>query len=140
MNKSKYFCDDMFRPFQSGSTGPDVASRDTDLSPRVSSVIRALARISERTPGDKAERVRERRQGRADAQQAWQEHPKRARDFAGGNDHEVPYPAAIAAGVKLVMVSWAIYPAGDVARPAGLSPTVVQAELRSAWVFKRAGH
>ena len=43
---------------------------------------------------------------------------------------EAPYPAAIAAGVKLIMVSWAIYPALDAARPAGLSPAVVQGELR----------
>lgn len=43
---------------------------------------------------------------------------------------EVPYPAAIAAGVKLVMVSWAIYPALDPSLPAGLSPAVVQQELR----------
>jgi beta-N-acetylhexosaminidase len=43
---------------------------------------------------------------------------------------EVPYPAAISAGVKLVMVSWAIYPALDASRPAGLSPAVIQQELR----------
>jgi beta-N-acetylhexosaminidase len=43
---------------------------------------------------------------------------------------EVPYAAAIAAGVQLVMVSWAVYPALDGARPAGLSPPVVQSELR----------
>src|ERR1700722_4794815 len=43
---------------------------------------------------------------------------------------EAPYPAAIAAGVKLIMVSWAIYPALDADRPAGLSPAVVQGELR----------
>jgi beta-N-acetylhexosaminidase len=43
---------------------------------------------------------------------------------------EVPYPAAIAAGVRLIMVSWAIYPALDATNPAGLSPTVVQGELR----------
>jgi beta-N-acetylhexosaminidase len=43
---------------------------------------------------------------------------------------EVPYSTAIAAGVKLVMVSWAVYPALDQARPAGLSPTVVGSELR----------
>ncbi len=43
---------------------------------------------------------------------------------------EVPYPAAVAAGVKLVMVSWAVYPALDASRPAGLSPTVIQQELR----------
>jgi beta-N-acetylhexosaminidase len=44
---------------------------------------------------------------------------------------EVPYPVAVAAGVKLVMVSWAIYPALDASLPAGLSPVVVQQELRS---------
>ncbi len=43
---------------------------------------------------------------------------------------KVPYPAAIAAGVKLIMVSWAVYPALDPSLPAGLSPTVVQQELR----------
>ncbi len=43
---------------------------------------------------------------------------------------EVPYRAAIAAGVKLVMASWAIYPALDSRRPAGLSPAVIQGELR----------
>ena len=44
---------------------------------------------------------------------------------------EAPYPAAVAAGVKLVMVSWATYPALDPSLPAGLSPAVVQQELRS---------
>ena len=43
---------------------------------------------------------------------------------------EAPYPAAIAAGVQLVMVSWAIYPALDATHPAGLSSTVIQGELR----------
>ena len=43
---------------------------------------------------------------------------------------EVPYPAAIAAGVKLVMVSWAIYPALDPNYPAGLSSIIIQQELR----------
>jgi beta-N-acetylhexosaminidase len=43
---------------------------------------------------------------------------------------EVPYPAAIAAGVKLIMVSWAVYPALDATYPAGLSSAVVQGELR----------
>jgi beta-N-acetylhexosaminidase len=43
---------------------------------------------------------------------------------------EAPYPAVIAAGVKLIMVSWAIYPALDAVFPAGLSPAVVQGELR----------
>jgi beta-N-acetylhexosaminidase len=43
---------------------------------------------------------------------------------------EAPYRTAIAAGVRLVMLSWAVYPALDGSRPAGLSPTVVQQELR----------
>jgi beta-N-acetylhexosaminidase len=43
---------------------------------------------------------------------------------------EVPYPAAIGAGVKLIMVSWAVYPALDAAFPAGLSRTVIHSELR----------
>jgi beta-N-acetylhexosaminidase len=48
---------------------------------------------------------------------------------------ERPYRAAIAAGVKLVMVSWAVYPALDPGRPAGLSPLVVQGELRQRLGF-----
>jgi beta-N-acetylhexosaminidase len=47
---------------------------------------------------------------------------------------EVPFAAAIAAGVKLVMVSWAVYPAIG-ARPAGLSPNAVQGELRDRLHF-----
>lgn len=43
---------------------------------------------------------------------------------------EAPYPAATAAGVKLIMVSWATYPALDNVNPAGLSSTVIQNELR----------
>jgi len=43
---------------------------------------------------------------------------------------EAPYRGAIAAGVKLVMTSWAVYPALDPRLPAGLSPTVIQRELR----------
>lgn len=46
------------------------------------------------------------------------------------DDDELPYRSAIAAGVRLVMVSWAVYPALDPARPAGLSRTVVEDELR----------
>jgi beta-N-acetylhexosaminidase len=48
---------------------------------------------------------------------------------------ERPYQAAIAARVKLVMVSWAVYPALDPGRPAGLSPLVVQGELRQRLGF-----
>ena len=43
---------------------------------------------------------------------------------------EAPYPDAIAAGVGLVMLSWAVYPALDPDRPAGLSTAVVEQELR----------
>jgi len=43
---------------------------------------------------------------------------------------EVPYPAAVTAGVKLVMLSWAVYPALDPTHPAGLSATVIGQELR----------
>jgi len=48
---------------------------------------------------------------------------------------EYPYQAAIAAGVKLVMVSWAIYPALDPKLPAGLSPAIVGGELRQRLGF-----
>lgn len=48
---------------------------------------------------------------------------------------EVPYPAAIAAGLKIVMVSWAIYPALDPTYPAGLSTAWVQGELRGRLAF-----
>jgi beta-N-acetylhexosaminidase len=48
---------------------------------------------------------------------------------------EVPYPAAISAGVKLVMCSWAIYPALDASLPAGLSPVIAGNELRTRLGF-----
>jgi beta-N-acetylhexosaminidase len=48
---------------------------------------------------------------------------------------ELPYPAAISAGVKLVMVSWAVYPALDPSRPAGLSSVIVGDELRARLGF-----
>ena len=49
---------------------------------------------------------------------------------------ESPYTSAIAAGVKLVMASWAIYPTLDARLPAGLSPTIVQQELRGRLGFQ----
>jgi beta-N-acetylhexosaminidase len=49
---------------------------------------------------------------------------------------EPPYVPAIAAGVRLVMPSWAVYPALDPARPAGLSPVVLGQELRSRLGFR----
>jgi beta-N-acetylhexosaminidase len=48
---------------------------------------------------------------------------------------ELPYPAAISAGVKLVMLSWAVYPALDPGRPAGLSARIVGGELRGRLGF-----
>jgi beta-N-acetylhexosaminidase len=48
---------------------------------------------------------------------------------------EYPYKAAIKAGVKLVMVSWARYPA-LAPRPAGISTNIVQGELRQRLGFK----
>jgi beta-N-acetylhexosaminidase len=48
---------------------------------------------------------------------------------------EYPYRAAIAAGVRLVMVSWAVYPALDPKLPAGLSPAIVGGELRQRLGF-----
>jgi beta-N-acetylhexosaminidase len=49
---------------------------------------------------------------------------------------QVPYPAAIAARVKLIMASWAVYPALDAHHPAGLSPAVIQNELRGRLGYK----
>jgi beta-N-acetylhexosaminidase len=43
---------------------------------------------------------------------------------------EAPYRHAIAAGVRLVMLSWATYPALDPRVPAGLSSAVIGGELR----------
>jgi beta-N-acetylhexosaminidase len=48
---------------------------------------------------------------------------------------ELPYRQAIAVGTKLIMVSWASYPALGTRRPAGLASIVVQGELR-----KRLGY
>ncbi|WP_432847215.1 glycoside hydrolase family 3 N-terminal domain-containing protein [Amycolatopsis sp. CA-161197] len=46
---------------------------------------------------------------------------------------EAPYAGTAA---KLVMLSWAVYPALDASHPAGLSPTVVQNELRQRDGFR----
>jgi beta-N-acetylhexosaminidase len=48
---------------------------------------------------------------------------------------EYPYRAAIKAGTKLAMVSWARYPALDPRLPAALSPTIVQGELEGRLGF-----
>jgi beta-N-acetylhexosaminidase len=49
---------------------------------------------------------------------------------------EFPFGAAIGAGVDMVMTSWAVYPALDPEFPAGLSPTIVQGELRDRLGFR----
>jgi beta-N-acetylhexosaminidase len=48
---------------------------------------------------------------------------------------ELPYKSAVAAKVKLAMMSWAIYPALDKKFPAGLSSTIVKGELRNRLGF-----
>ena len=48
---------------------------------------------------------------------------------------ERPYQAAVAAKVKLAMVSWALYPALDKSFPAGLSSKIVLGELRNRLGF-----
>jgi beta-N-acetylhexosaminidase len=52
------------------------------------------------------------------------------------NVDEYPYKAAIAAGVKLVMVSWAEYPGLGTDLPAALSSVIVQGQLRKRLGFK----
>jgi beta-N-acetylhexosaminidase len=47
-----------------------------------------------------------------------------------------PYPTAIGSGVRLVMTSWATYPALDAGRPAGLSSRIVGSELRGRLGFR----
>jgi len=49
---------------------------------------------------------------------------------------EAPYSEAIAAGVRLIMTSWAVYPALDPRLPAGLSSAVIQGELRGRLGFR----
>jgi beta-N-acetylhexosaminidase len=49
---------------------------------------------------------------------------------------ERPFVSAIAAGVRLVMTSWAVYPALDPRLPAGLSPAIVTGELRQRLKFR----
>jgi beta-N-acetylhexosaminidase len=48
---------------------------------------------------------------------------------------EAAFAPAIAAGVQLVMTSWAVYPAIDAVYPAGISSTIVQGELRGRLGF-----
>ncbi|AEO61778.1 glycoside hydrolase family 3 protein [Thermothelomyces thermophilus ATCC 42464] len=48
---------------------------------------------------------------------------------------EVPYHDAIGAGIAMIMPSWAIYPAFDAERPAGLSSRWIRDELRGRLGF-----
>lgn len=48
---------------------------------------------------------------------------------------ELPYRAAITSNVKMVMVSWAVYPRLDPTRPAGLSAKIIGTELRQRLGF-----
>jgi beta-N-acetylhexosaminidase len=49
---------------------------------------------------------------------------------------EAPYADAIDAEVKLIMASWALYPDLDGTYPAGLSPTIIQRELRGRFGYQ----
>ncbi len=49
---------------------------------------------------------------------------------------ERPFWSAIAAGVRMVMTSWAVYPSLDPKLPSGLSPTIVEGELRRRLRFR----
>jgi beta-N-acetylhexosaminidase len=49
---------------------------------------------------------------------------------------EYPFRQAIHAGVKLIMLSWATYPALDPKLPAGLSPSIISGELRTRLGFR----
>lgn len=49
---------------------------------------------------------------------------------------ELPFRSAIAAGVRLIMTSWAVYPALDPELPSGLSPAIVGGELRRRLKFR----
>jgi beta-N-acetylhexosaminidase len=49
---------------------------------------------------------------------------------------EAPFRQAIVAGVKLVMTSWAVYPALDPHWPAGLSSAIINGELRRRLGFR----
>jgi beta-N-acetylhexosaminidase len=49
---------------------------------------------------------------------------------------ELPFGSAIAAGVRLIMASWAVYPALDPELPSGLSPAIIGGELRRRLKFR----
>lgn len=49
---------------------------------------------------------------------------------------EVPYQSAVKAGIKMIMPSWAIYPALDSENPSGLSKKWIQDELRGRLKFQ----
>ena len=49
---------------------------------------------------------------------------------------ELPFRYAVDAKVDMVMTSWATYPALDPDLPAGISPTIVQGELRQRLAYR----
>ena len=49
---------------------------------------------------------------------------------------ELPFQGAIAAGVAMIMPSWAVYPALDPNRPSGLSTKWIKSELRDRLGFR----
>ncbi|MDR0343085.1 MAG: hypothetical protein LBI49_08160 [Nocardiopsaceae bacterium] len=49
---------------------------------------------------------------------------------------ELSFQSAIAAGVRLIMTSWAVYPSLDPQLPSGLSPAIVGGELRRRLSFR----
>jgi beta-N-acetylhexosaminidase len=75
--------------------------------------------------------------GPATASQNTDERPVRLTTSAATlwSKDEYPYRSAIAAGVDLVMVSWASYPSLGSGRPAGLAADVVKGQLRQRLGF-----
>ncbi|MGH3413214.1 MAG: glycoside hydrolase family 3 N-terminal domain-containing protein [Marmoricola sp.] len=49
---------------------------------------------------------------------------------------ELPFTYAVGADVDMIMTSWATYPALDPGLPSGLSPTIVQGEIRHRLKFR----
>jgi beta-N-acetylhexosaminidase len=115
----------------------DQYQRSYSMNPKVVSAAGA-AFITAQQAGDVAATAKHfPGLGTASAQQNTDERPVtlRVKLSTLRSVDEYPYVAAIKAGVKLVMVSWAVYPALDKSRPAGLSAKVVQGELEQRLGF-----
>jgi beta-N-acetylhexosaminidase len=115
----------------------DQFQRSYSMDPRVVSRLGAAMIKAQQATGVAATAKHFPGLGAADANQNTYERPVTL--HVSRNDlrsiDEYPYQRAIADGVKLVMVSWAIYPALDPKLPAGLSPAVVGGELRQRLGF-----